>query len=183
VLREHKGIADAVVTAHEDSLGEKRLVGYVISRNGPPSTTDLRDFAKTKLPVFMVPAQFVVLKQFPLTPNGKIDRRSLPAPDTAAEVSANYQSPRNPDEQCLATIWQEVLSLKKVGIDDDFFELGGDSLSATRAFARTNQSLGTSLTLREMLDRPTIRGIAEVVAQSKGTAPICPPILSRRERR
>jgi acyl carrier protein len=106
----------------------------------------------------------------------------LPAPDTAAEVSANYQSPRNPDEQCLATIWQEVLSLKKVGIDDDFFELGGDSLAATRAFARTNQSLGTGLTLREMLDRPTIRGIAEVVAQSKGTAPICPPILSRRER-
>jgi hypothetical protein len=182
VLREHKGIADAVVTAREDSLGEKRLVGYVISRNGPPSTTDLRDFAKTKLPVFMVPAQFVVLKQFPLTPNGKIDMRSLPAPDTVAGISANYQSPRNPDERCLATIWQEVLSLKKVGIDDDFFELGGDSLSATRAFARTNQSLGTSLTLREMLDRPTIRGIAEVVAQSKGTAPICPPILRRRER-
>jgi acyl carrier protein len=99
-----------------------------------------------------------------------------------AGISANYQSPRNPDERCLATIWQEVLSLKKVGIDDDFFELGGDSLSATRAFARTNQSLGTSLTLREMLDRPTIRGIAEVVAQSKGTAPICPPILRRRER-
>ena len=75
--------ADAVVTAREDSLGEKRLVGYVISRNGPPSTTDLRDFAKTKLPLFMVPAQFVVLKQFPLTPNGKIDVRHLPAPDTA----------------------------------------------------------------------------------------------------
>lgn len=182
MLREHKGIADAVVTAREDSLGEKRLVGYVISRNGPPSTTDLRDFAKTKLPVFMVPAQFVVLKQFPLTPNGKIDVRNLPAPDAAAEVSANYQSPRNPDEQCLATIWREVLSLKQVGIDDDFFEIGGDSLSATRAFARTNQSLGTNLTLREMLDRPTIRGIAEVVAQSKGTALVCAPILSRRER-
>jgi amino acid adenylation domain-containing protein len=183
VLREHKGIADAVVTAREDSLGEKRLVGYVISRNGPPSTTDLRDFAKTKLPVFMVPAQFVVLKQFPLTPNGKIDVRHLPAPDTAVEISENYQSPRNPDEHCLASIWQEVLTLKQVGIDDDFFELGGDSLSATRAFARTNQALGTSLTLREMLDRPTIRGIAELVAQSKGTAPMCPPLLSRRERR
>jgi amino acid adenylation domain-containing protein len=182
VLRQHNGIADAVVTARDDSLGEKRLVGYLISRNGPPSTVELREFARTKLPLYMVPAQFVLLQEFPLTPNGKIDLRRLPAPDSASNTGRNYIAPRNTDEQSLATIWQEVLMLKQVGIDDDFFELGGDSLSATRAFARTNQAFGTSLTLREMLDHPTIRTLSELVARSKGTAPVRPPILPRSAR-
>ena len=183
VLRQHDGIADAVVTARDDSLGEKRLVGYLISRNGPPSVAELRDFVRTRLPSYMVPAQFVVLKQFPLTPNGKIDIRNLPAPDGSSDTRRSVCPPRNSDEQRLADIWQEVLMLNQVGIDDDFFELGGDSLSATRAFARTNQAFGTNLTLREMLDHPTIRGISELVRQSKGTAPVAPPILPRRARR
>ena len=179
VLRQHKGIADAVVTARDDSLGEKRLVGYVISKNGPPSTTELREFARTKLPVYMVPAQFVVLKEFPLTPNGKIDVRRLPAVDTSSITGRNYVAPRHLEEQRLAAIWQEVLMLNQVGIDEDFFELGGDSLSATRAFARTNHVFGTNLTLREMLDHPTIRVLSVLVSQSKGTAPARPPILPR----
>jgi amino acid adenylation domain-containing protein len=182
VLKQHRGLADALVTAREDSLGEKRLIGYVISENGPPSAADLRDFAKARLPWFMVPSQFVVLTQFPLTPNGKIDRRNLPAPEARPNVTQTYQAPRNRDEQSLAAIWQEVLSLKQVGIDDDFFELGGDSLSATRAFARTNQSFGACLTLREMLDHPTIRGIAGLVSQSKPSAPASPPLVARRAR-
>jgi len=132
-----------------------------------------------KLPLYMVPAQFVLLQEFPLTPNGKIDVRRLPAPDSAASAGRGYIAPRNADEQSLATIWQEVLLLKQLGIDDDFFELGGDSLSATRAFARTNQAFGTDLTLREMLDRPTIRALSELVASSKGTAPVRPPIRPR----
>jgi amino acid adenylation domain-containing protein len=180
VLRQHQSIVDAVVTGRDDCLGEKRLVGYVISRNGPPSGTELRDFARTKLPLYMVPSQFVILKEFPLTPNGKIDVRHLPAPDTTAELSRTYLAPRNHDEQRLAEIWQEVLMVSRVGVDDDFFELGGDSLSATRAFARTNNAFGTGLTLREMLDRPTIRGLTELVQSSKGTAPACPPIRPRR---
>jgi amino acid adenylation domain-containing protein len=182
VLRQHIGIADAVVTARDDSLGEKRLVGYLISRNGPPSSVELREFARTKLPLYMVPAQFVTLQEFPLTPNGKIDLRRLPAPDSASNTGRTYVAPRNTQEQSLAAIWQEVLMLKQVGIDDDFFELGGDSLSATRAFARTNQAFGTSLTLREMLDHPTIHGLSELVARSKGTAPVRPPILPRSAR-
>ena len=179
VLRRHSGIADVVVTARDDSLGEKRLVGYLISRNGPPSTSELREFARTKLPVYMVPAQFVVVQQFPLTPNGKIDLRRLPAPDSSGNTRKNYVAPRDHDEQALAAIWQEVLMLSKLGIDDDFFELGGDSLAATRAFARTNLAFGTSLTLREMLDHPTIHALAKLVAVSKGTAPVRPPILPR----
>ncbi|HTL17813.1 MAG TPA: phosphopantetheine-binding protein, partial [Patescibacteria group bacterium] len=173
---------EALVTAREDALGEKRLVGYVISKNGPPSTADLRDFARTKLPLYMVPAQFVLLKEFPLTPNGKIDVRSLPTPEREPGSAGNFHPPRNANEQRLASIWQEVLSVSQVGIDEDFFELGGDSLSATRAFARTNQSFGTNLTLREMLDHPTIRGISELVGNTKAAGPACPPILPRRVR-
>lgn len=178
-LRQHPAIADAVVAARDDALGEKRLVGYIISRDGSPSTAELRDFARTKLPLYMVPAQFVTLEQFPLTPNGKIDLRRLPAPGGSAAARRDYSAPRGADEQRLADIWGEVLLLTQVGIDDDFFELGGDSLSATRAFARTNQAFGTNLTLREMLDHPTIRTLSELVSRSKGTTPARPPILPR----
>jgi len=170
ILRAHRGIADAVVTAREGVAGDKRLVGYVISKNGPPSFSELRESIQAKLPAYMVPSQFVLLKQFPLTPNGKVDRRSLPAPEFTPSSSSPYLAPRNLDEQKLAEIWQEVLMLNQIGIDDNFFELGGDSLSATRAFARTNRSFDVNLTLREMLEHPTVRSLANVVATSKGTA-------------
>src|SRR5262249_17911317 len=158
---------DALVTAQDDAFGEKRLIGYIISRNGPPSTAVLRDFIQTKLPLYMVPAQFVLLKQFPLTPNGKIDRRQLPAPDGSCPSAKAYVAPRNAEEQRVAQIWQEVLSFTQIGIDDSFFELGGDSLSATRAFARINRDFGMDLSLKEILDHPTIRSLAELVSQEK----------------
>jgi amino acid adenylation domain-containing protein len=183
VLRRHPGIAEAVVTARDDSFGEKRLVGYIISKNGPPATAELRDFVKTKLPLYMVPGQFVTLKQFPLTPNGKIDMRQLPAPDAVPLNDRTLVPPRTSDEQALAKIWLEVLTCQQVGIDDDFFELGGDSLSATRAFARINRSFGTSMTLREVLERPTIRLLGELVAASKGNAPLAPNVIPRQPRR
>lgn len=171
VLRQHAGIADALVTTRPDTLGEQRLVGYLISKNGPPSLSELREFARAKLPAHMVPALFVVLKQFPLTPNGKIDLRQLPSPDSApGQTVSQTAPPRNAGEQHLCEIWQEALMLKQVGIDDNFFDLGGDSLSATRAFARINQSFGTALTLREILEHPTIRGLSELVARNKGSA-------------
>jgi acyl carrier protein len=124
----------------------------------------------------MVPAQFVLLKEFPLTPNGKIDIRQLPAPETVVEVSRARVAPTNRDEVAVAEIWQEVLSLRDASIDDNFFDLGGDSLSATRAFARINKAFSTTLTLREILDHPTIRSLAELVTKSKGTAPALPAI-------
>jgi hypothetical protein len=182
VLRLHEGIADAVVTARPDSLGEYRLIGYVISRNGPLPATHLRDFARAQLPLYMVPAQFVFLKKFPLTPNGKIDIRNLPSPGQAIESTNNHVEPRSSSEQRLAKIWQEVLTLPRVGIDDDFFNLGGDSLTATRAFARTNQAFGTALTLREMLDHPTIRALSTVISSSKNMRPASPPLVPRRMR-
>jgi amino acid adenylation domain-containing protein len=165
-LRHHPGVAEALVTARDNEFGEKALIGYVTSANGPLNPSELRDFAKAKLPHYMVPARFVLLDQFPLTPNLKIDVKRLPAPD----VSTNPRpcvSPRNEDEQKIARIWMEVLGLKQLSTDDDFFELGGDSLSATRAFARINQSLGIGLTLREMFDNPTIASLAELIRNNR----------------
>jgi amino acid adenylation domain-containing protein len=183
VLRQHTGIAEAVVAARDDSFGEKRLVGYIISKNGPPDTAELRDFVKSKLPLYMVPAQFVTLKQFPLTPNGKIDLRQLPAPENGSASNPTVLPPRTSDEQAIAEIWREVLPCNQVGIDDNFFELGGDSLSATRAFARINRSFGTSMTLREVLEHPTIRSLGELVSASKGKASVAPSMIPRQPRR
>jgi acyl carrier protein len=171
VLCQHRSIAEALVTARDDALGEKRLIGYIISRNGPPPIQDLRDFAKTKLPLYMVPSHFVVLKQFPLTPNGKIDLGRLPSPDEAtAQPPRSYLPPRSPEEQTLASIWQEVLLLKQIGVDENFFELGGDSLSATRVFARINRSFGTELTLREILEHPTIQRLGDLISKAPTTS-------------
>lgn len=169
VLRECPGIADALVTAWPDAQGDKRLVGYVLSKNGPPSATGLRDFAKSRLPLYMVPSRFVVLEKFPLTPNGKIDVRRLPEPDGRVVSTQRYQPPENDTEQQLAQIWQEVLSLSPIGMEENFFELGGDSLSATRVFARINRAFGTQLSLREILENPTLRALARLVARHKGT--------------
>ena len=143
----------------------------------------LRDFRiLVTLVATMVLGLFVFLKQFPLTPNGKVDVRNLPSPALAGEATINLVAPRNNSEQQLAGIWREVLMVSAIGIDDDFFDLGGDSLTATRAFARTNQAFGTALTLREMLDHPTIRGLSEMIATSNRVAPACPPLIPRRAR-
>jgi len=130
----------------------------------------------------MVPAHFLVLNEFPLTPNGKVDRRRLPELETSQPTRAPSEGPRNTDEQGLVEIWQEVLALNRVGIDDNFFELGGDSLSATRAFARINKAFGMDLSLAEILEHPTIRLQAKLVAQFKGTAPGRKPLIRRQPR-
>jgi amino acid adenylation domain-containing protein len=163
VLRQHKGIADALVTSRPDALGEQRLIGYLLSNNGPPSIPDLREFAKTKLPAYMIPAQFVLLKSFPLTPNGKVDLQQLPSPEGSAQPLREYVPPTDEDEQSLVAIWAEVLSLKQVSIADNFFELGGDSLSATRAFARVNAAYGIRLSLQDLFEHSTIRELAPLV--------------------
>jgi amino acid adenylation domain-containing protein len=167
VLRQHAGIADALVTARDNPLGEKQLVGYVISRNGPPSQAELRDFVKSKLPIHMVPAHLVPIKQFPLTPNGKVDFQRLPAPETGLPGSRARVTPRNDTERGVAEIWKEVLALDGFGVDDNFFDLGGDSLSATRLFARLNQVFGIDLKLHQVFENPTLGALAGVIHQLK----------------
>jgi amino acid adenylation domain-containing protein len=181
-LRQHEAVSHALVLAQEDGFGEKRLVGYLATRNGPPPVGELRDFIRAKLPAYMVPTHFVMLKEFPLTPNGKIDARRLPAPEEAAQTARKYVAPKNDQEQVLAEVWQEVLALRQISTEDDFFELGADSLSATRAFARINRRLGINLPLRAIFENPTVAKLAAVVRNVEPGAPSRPAITSRRSR-
>ncbi|HEX4122820.1 MAG TPA: amino acid adenylation domain-containing protein, partial [Verrucomicrobiae bacterium] len=182
VLRQHPVIANAVVTARESESSGKRLVGYVVSKNGAPSLLELREFVRSRLPVYMVPAQFVILPEFPLTPNGKIDARRLPAPEETAAKVNNYVAPRDEHERALAEIFQEVLDLKKVSVEDDVFALGADSLSATRAFARINRRFGIDLPLRAIFEQRTVAGLANLARTAKPETARRPAITQRRSR-
>ncbi len=177
-LRLHSGIAEVLVTTRDDSFGDKRLVAYVKSKNGPIAPNEIRDFVKGKLPHYMVPAYLVPIAAFPLTPNGKIDLRRLPAPQ-AVGAPRDYRAPRNTTEQTVAQIWQDVLTLNQIGLTDNFFELGGDSLSATRAFARINRTFSTDFTLREMLEHPTLGALADIVTRRQGSRPVQPAGIPR----
>ncbi|MGH8297377.1 MAG: non-ribosomal peptide synthetase, partial [Steroidobacteraceae bacterium] len=128
-LLRHERVKEAAVVAREDVPGEKRLVAYVTGRGeSSPGIEDLRGRLQAVLPEYMVPSVFVVLEKLPLTPSGKLDRRSLPAPELSAYVSHGYEPPRGEVEEVLAGIWQELLHLERVGRNDNFFELGGHSL-------------------------------------------------------
>ncbi|HEY3861974.1 MAG TPA: amino acid adenylation domain-containing protein [Verrucomicrobiae bacterium] len=181
-LRQHPSVAHALVVPREDSSGEKRLVGYLTTRNGPPPVAELREFIRSKLPAYMAPSHFVMMKEFPLMPNGKIDARQLPAPEEMAAGLRDYAAPRDEHEQALAEVWQEVLSLKRIGVNDDFFELGADSLSATRAFARINRRFGINLPLRAIFENPTVARLAAEVLKAGPAAAAGPSITRRRTR-
>jgi amino acid adenylation domain-containing protein len=163
VLGRHPSVQKAVVVAREDVPGEKRLVAYIVAQPEQKASTDaLRTFLKEKLPAHMVPAFFVVLEQMPLTPNGKIDRKALPAPEHAA-VATGFLAPRDPVEQMLAQIWCKVLKLKRIGVGDNFFELGGHSLLAVRILAEVERLLKRTLPLATFLQTPTIAELADVL--------------------
>jgi amino acid adenylation domain-containing protein len=162
VLGAHADVGAAVVTVREDSPGDRRLVAYVVAANGhAPEEEQLRRLAKSNLPPFMVPATFVTLDALPVTPNGKLDRVALPAPDGARpDLARSYAPPESPAQESLATIWCEVLHVERVGIDDDFFDLGGHSMLAVKMLARVRDTLGLELDLGQVFERPTIRELA-----------------------
>ncbi len=180
VLKDCPGVADAIVTAQADHSGEPRLVAYLVCKNGPLPLAEVRDLLKHRLPHYMVPALWVCLPLIPLTPNGKIDLRSLPAPESQSHGQRALVEPRNSEERIIAEVWRDVLSLKTIGITDDFFELGADSLSATRAFARLNEALNLDLTLREILENPSVEALAAAVKERKKPQRRLPPLLARR---
>ncbi|MBZ4423379.1 amino acid adenylation domain-containing protein, partial [Myxococcus sp. RHSTA-1-4] len=149
------GVRESVVLAREDSPGHKRLVAYVVSGEQAPSVGDLRTALGERLPAYMVPSAFVVLPALPRTPNGKVDRKALPAPDAAqVERTHEYVAPRTPNEQLLAGLWREVLGVEQVGVHDDFFALGGHSLLATRLVSRVRNVLHVELPLRTLFEAP-----------------------------
>src|SRR5438034_1344067 len=135
-ISRHPAIREAVVLAREDVPGDKRLVAYLVAENTAADVPDqLRSVIRTTMPEYMVPAHFVRLDALPLTENGKVDRNALPVPDASrrALVSGGHVAPRNDLEIGLATVWEKVLGMPRVGITDNFFDLGGNSLSALRA--------------------------------------------------
>lgn len=169
VLGQHPDIAQAVVVAPEDEMAQKRLVAYLISQQKQaPTHKEIRNFLTSKLPEYMVPSTFVILKSFPLTSNGKVDRRSLPAPDEMRpELTGNFVAPRTNIEEVLAAIWAEVLKIEKVGIYDNFFELGGHSLLATQVISRVRQAFQVELPLHRLFESATVADFAVAIAQKQ----------------
>lgn len=164
-LRAHPQVRSAVVIGREDDPGEKKLVAYLVSKNGaPPAPTHLRKFLKDRLPKYMVPAAFVPLKQMPLTAGGKVDRNQLPPPaPTRAELENDFVPPRNDIESVLAQIWETMLGVKPIGVRDNFFELGGHSLQLVRLANEIERKLGANLALTAVFHARTIEGLARLV--------------------
>ncbi|MFI9238056.1 non-ribosomal peptide synthase/polyketide synthase [Streptomyces sp. NPDC053079] len=159
-LRELPGVTQAAVLVHEVQEGDRRLVAYVVTADGaelPPSAA--RDALRQRLPEYMVPSAVVTLSALPLTLNGKLDRKALPAPDFSGLVTG--RAPRTPREEALCALFAEVLGLDRVGADDGFFDLGGHSLLATRLVSRIRTVLGVEVPLRDLFESPTVAGLAE----------------------
>ncbi|MEV5708584.1 amino acid adenylation domain-containing protein, partial [Actinoallomurus sp. NPDC052274] len=185
VLTAHRSVSQAVAVVREDRPGDRRVTAYVVGAVDP---AELRKFAAQSLPDYMLPSSIVVLEALPLTPNGKLDRRALPAPEAEASSS---RGPRTPVEEVLCGIFAQVLGTPVVGVEDGFFELGGDSLLATRVVARVRSVLGVEVPVRALFETPTVAGLAEV-AERAGTArppltpsprPAAAPPLSYAQRR
>ncbi len=165
VLVSTPGIRQAIVVCREDRAGDRRLVAYVTG-DSLPTVESLQAAARARLPEYMVPSAYVRLDAFPLTPNGKVDRKLLPAPERERVVAA-ASTPRTADEATLASLWAEVLGVAAVGIHDDFFALGGHSLLATQLLTRIQSAFGEELTLRMVFDAPTVAQFAERVLASR----------------
>ncbi len=167
VLNHNPAIKEAVVTVREDSPGDKRLIAYVVSHQQLSLTnSELKSYLREKIPEYMVPSAFVLMDAVPLTANGKVDRRALPAPDRSkSESGRGYTPPRTPVEELLAGIWGQVLNVERVGIYDNFFELGGHSLLATQVIARIEATCQAEIPLRLLFENPTVAGLAERIEQ------------------
>jgi amino acid adenylation domain-containing protein len=161
-LQEQAGVRQAVVVAREDVPGDKRLVGYVVvDPNDPPTISQLRRGLAARLPEYMVPSMFSLLDRLPLTPNGKVDRRALPTPGRSRpQLEQVYVAPQTPLEQFLAHRWCEVLRLDSVGIHDNFFDLGGDSIKGATFINKVQQRLQEPIFIVALFDSPTIAAFA-----------------------
>jgi len=183
VLSAHPAVHEAVVMACTDTQGAPYLVAYVLPLDSVEGS-DLAHFLHNKLPSYMVPAAFVTVEQWPLTANGKIDRKALPEPELSSqETRATYVAPRTPLEQELAAIWQDLLGHSRIGIYDDFFDLGGHSLLATQIVSRIRKTLNAAIPLHLLLDNSTIVSLAPHVAERQQSPESTGPVarISRRQ--
>jgi amino acid adenylation domain-containing protein len=169
VLVQHPSVIDGVVLASSDPSGSTRLVAYVVPQNGSaPTTSELRRFIEKKLPSYMVPAAFILLPSLPLKPNGKIDRQALPSPDTARPgLEETFVAPRTPLEKTLADLFASVLEVDQVGVYDDFFELGGNSLLASQIINQVSQVFQVELSVVDLFETPNIVGLSDRVEKKQ----------------
>jgi amino acid adenylation domain-containing protein len=177
-LKLHRDVRQAVVTDWDREDGRKLLAAYVVA-NDNTSVSELKRLLRDHLPEYMVPAVFVRMEQLPLLPNGKVDRRALPAPNKAAH-EGDYQAPRTPVEEVLCGIWEQVLGRDRVGAEDDFFELGGHSLLATQLISRVRQSFRIDVALRALFEHRTPARLAQIVeAELRAGREPLPPVRPR----
>ncbi|QQQ79078.1 amino acid adenylation domain-containing protein [Saccharothrix sp. 6-C] len=179
-LVSHPAVAQAVVVLREDD-GDRRLVGYLVpdaSAAGRPGTVPegVRELLVESLPEYMVPSALVALDELPLTPQGKLDRKALPAPGAGAPAGGRGRAPRTPVEDILSGLFADVLGLPRVGVDEDFFELGGHSLLATRVISRARSALGVELPIRALFEARTVAALAEQVRGAQGARPALAPV-------
>ena len=189
-LQEHDGVRQAVVIAREDQPGEKRLVAYVVPEAGDDekerekgsgreelAISQLREYLQGRLPEYMVPSAYMQLKQLPVNHNGKIDWKKLPQPDENTRVQ-DYVGPRNPTQETLCRLWQEVMRVERVGIHDNFFTLGGHSLMAVQLISRVKSAFAMEMPLSVLFAAPTVARMAEHIAAANGNErPKSSPVL------
>jgi acyl carrier protein len=167
VLASHSSVGNVAVIAWQDQTGVKRLVAYVVPEAGETvDSVALRAHVSAVLPDYMVPAVFVVLDELPLNVNGKLDRRALPAPEFGG--GGVYVAPRTELERVVADIWAGVLGVERVGVEDSFFELGGDSILSVQVTSRVRVALGVEVPLRVLFTHPTVAGLVGVIAAGVG---------------
>ena len=172
VLSEHKAVSQAAIVVRESRAHDRQLVAYfVLEPNQDVTVTELRKHLRTRLPEYMIPQHFVKLDALPLTPNGKVDRRALPAPQEDRQTDESYVAPQNEVEKTIASIWQELLNIKTVGIHDNFFELGGHSLLLLKMLVKLQEFFKKEFSIVEMFRHPTISALAIFLTQKEKKEP------------
>ncbi|MEH1955421.1 amino acid adenylation domain-containing protein [Nostoc sp.] len=181
LLGQHPKVQEAVVLMREDLPKNQSLVAYFVANTEiAPTTTNLRNFLKEKLPEYMLPSVFVQLKALPLTTNGKVDRRALPVPDgDRPELEEVYVAPRSEMERAIATVWQEVLHLEKVGVNDNFFDLGGHSLLMVQVNSKLQEVINCNISIIEMFQNPTINSLTQYFNQKPEKQTLFQPVRDR----
>jgi hypothetical protein len=173
-LLEEAGVREAVVTVREDTPGDARIVAYVVGEGEGLAAEALRRELGRRLPEHMLPSAYVRLEALPRTPNGKTDRGALPAPEAARREAARLVPPRTPAEAAIAGLWREVLGVEEVGVEDNFFEIGGHSLLLARVHARVRGAFAREVTMVEMFRHTTVRALAAFLSADGGEPPPAP---------
>jgi len=169
MISQYQDVRDVIIIAKDDQLGNKSLIAYVVPKLETDITpSQLRSFLKEKLPDYMIPAAFVIMDKLPLTPNGKVDKKALPLPeDQRSQLEVDYVMPQTEAERLIASVWQEVLQLSNVGIYDNFFEIGGNSLLLVQAYSKLQNLFGSQVSMVMLFRYPNIHALAEHLSQSQ----------------